>query len=153
MEVNEEWVFEIDNAMAKIEHLGSVLENYQNIVDLTGKKMLKMNNETLIAMSEAQVANAKATLAASKDKYEGIVASYNYYKDLIESDPNNENSKVWKETLKTLEESMRNAEAEISANWVAALETAQEDFANSVNLILEDFKDGIAGIYENIDEL
>jgi hypothetical protein len=44
-----------EKSITKIERLTSVLDTYQNVIDLVGQKALGMNADTLKALSKAKV--------------------------------------------------------------------------------------------------
>lgn len=65
-ETFEGWNEEIERGITKLEHYGSVLENYKNIIDIVGKDMLGISDETMSNLSKAQIANANNIIRATK---------------------------------------------------------------------------------------
>jgi hypothetical protein len=57
---------EIENGIEKLEHYGAVLNSYKNIIDIVGKGMLGLSDETMNTLNKAIVSNANDTIRAVK---------------------------------------------------------------------------------------
>jgi malate synthase len=57
---------EIENGIEKLEHYGAVLNGYKNIIDIVGKGMLGLSDETMNTLNKAIVSNANDTIRAVK---------------------------------------------------------------------------------------
>jgi hypothetical protein len=51
-----------EKAITEVSQLTSVIETYQNVIDLVGKKNLGVTNEQIRALGRAQISAAKSNL-------------------------------------------------------------------------------------------
>ena len=62
----DEWNERIGDAIYDIQQYGEELENIQKIVDLTGRKLLKMSTQDLNKMNQTIVVHAQENLRVTK---------------------------------------------------------------------------------------
>lgn len=72
LNVWDEWNEKLDAGIAKIEHLQSITESYQNIIDIVGQKNLGVSNAFMSKMRQQSIDQANDKLEAEKARYESL---------------------------------------------------------------------------------
>lgn len=154
----EEWNNEFDRNMSKFDQYNSIIENYKNIIDLVGKDNLGISNDLLRQMyaTQKQVANdqltvTKARKESAEDAYAQLEAQYNSAVSLYGKD--SEIALAWKQQMLDAEDTLIDATGEFQDAWQNAVQTAADTFANSVDLIIEEFEASVSGIYGTLSAL
>ena len=148
----------LDDQIDKIEHLNGLYETYGNIIDIVGKKSLKISNEQLQILDQQKVAGALSTMEASHTKLEALQDSRQAIAEEYEkakamgADP--ETLRYWEENLEEIDSQIRDAEADYMSSWEEALEAAADAFENSVTRTMEDFSERMTGAFKgSIEEM
>ena len=152
-EAYDAWNEKLQENADIIDHYGSIIENYKNIIDIVGKDNLGISDETLAKMREAQVNNANDALRASKATLDANKETLAQMEAARETATNPEDIAKWDEQIKNAQEKVREATEEFMGDWETALQTAADAFAESVEQIVETFSESVSGIYKNLDEL
>lgn len=157
-ETIEDWNEEFDRNMSKFDQYNSIIENYKNIIDIVGKDNLGISNDMLRQMyaTQKQVANdqlaaAKARKESAEDAYAQLEAQYNNAVSLYGK--NSEIALAWKQQMLDAEDTLIDATSDFQDAWQNAVQTAADTFANSVDLIIEEFESSISGIYGTLSAL
>ena len=98
---------EFDKNNKKIEQAGEIMRHYANIVDLTGRKLLKLSSSELKKMSQQIVNNAKDALGAAKAEMEEWRAQMEEAQMLMlkyQLEGDEQSYEYWKEHFEQLEE-------------------------------------------------
>ena len=148
---------------AIIEHNGSILESYNNIIDLVGKKALGLDNSILNTLNRAMVSNSqselnisKATLDANRQTLADLEKEYSdTMKKLSEENKtmSEEDKQRWKDSIKTAKEAVETSETDFQNSWENALQTAADIFTSTVENTVKTFKDTMAGAAGSADAL
>jgi hypothetical protein len=75
MPIYEAWGEKFDQQTEKVEHAISVLDHYQNVIDLVGKKRLGMTDKDLINLADGQVQVANDNLEVAQNRYEAAIGA------------------------------------------------------------------------------
>lgn len=158
LEVWDEWNEKIDAGISKIEHLQSITESYQNIIDIVGQKNLGVSNEFMSKMRQQSVDQANDKLTASKAKYDSLQASFKDAKETFEAQKakgilSPEEIKMWEDNLRQMEEDVQSAAEEFQSSWEEALEAANAAFEAAVDQIITAYDDAAAGLMGSMAEL
>lgn len=155
-EAFEGWNEEIDKGIAKLEHYGSVLENYKNIIDIVGKDMLGISDETMSNLSKAQIANANNIIRATKaqlDANNSTLEKMRQARADAKARGDEESIKEWDEQIKVAEEKSQELATTLQEALSNSLQLAADDFALSVEQIADSFSKAVSGIYDNIEDM
>lgn len=98
---------EFDKNNKKIEQAGEIMKHYANIVDLTGRKLLKLSSSELKKMSQQIVNNAKDALGAAKAEMEEWRVQMGEAQMLMlkyQLEGDEQSYEYWKEHFEQLEE-------------------------------------------------
>ena len=155
-EAFEGWNEEIDKGIAKLEHYGSILENYKNIIDIVGKDMLGISDETMSNLSKAQIANANNIIRATKaqlDANNSTLEKMRQARAEAEARGDEESIKEWDEQIKVAEEKSQELATTLQEALSNSLQLAADDFALTVEQIADGFSKAVSGIYDDIEDM
>ena len=154
----EEWNEKLDDGIAKIEHLQSITESYQNIIDIVGQKNLGVSNSFMSKMQQQSVDQANDKLQAEKARYEELkkardnaYAKFQEQKDKGILSP--EEIAQWEESLAQMDEDVQEASESFQSAWEDALTAANEAFEAAVDRIIQAYDDAAAGLMGSMSEL
>ena len=149
----EEYLEKMDRGLEKIEHLKSITQSYQNIVDIVGKKFLGVSNDLIDKMNKSVVSQSQDLLKANKAKMEALQASYDQLKNEDTSNWSDQALKERQQLLDKMEDELQSAKEAFMSSWEEALQASADRYAQAVDNIIEEFSDRIAGLYGSLDEL
>lgn len=140
------WQEKLERGSESLEHYGSILESYQNIVDIVGTDTLGLSSQFMADLSQAKVDNSIDQLEAAKSSYEAVSAAQKEAQEALaaaQSAGDEESISMWEETLITLNEEAQAASEELMAAWEEALSGIVEAFDMAVDRAVQDFNDAI----------
>ena len=155
-EAFESWNEEIERGITKLEHYGSVLENYKNIIDIVGKDMLGISDETMSNLSKAQIANANNIIRATKaqlDANNSTLEKMRQARADAEARGDKESAKEWDEQIKVAEEKSQELATTLQEALSNSLQLAADNFALTVEQIADSFSKAVSGIYSDIEDM
>lgn len=155
-EAFEGWNEEIERGITKLEHYSSVLENYKNIIDIVGKDMLSISDETMSNLSKAQIANANNIIRATKaqlDANNSTLEKMRQARADAEARGDKESAKEWDEQIKVAEEKSQELATTLQEALSNSLQLAADDFALTVEQIADSFSKAVSGIYNDIEDM
>lgn len=155
-EAFEGWNEEIERGITKLEHYGSVLENYKNIIDIVGKDMLGISDEIMSNLSKAQIANANNIIRATKAQLDAnnlTLEKMRQARTEAEARKDEESIKEWDEQIKVAEEKSQEFAITLQEAFSNGLQLAADDFALTVEQIAESFSKAVSGIYDDIEDM
>ena len=155
-EAFEGWNEEIERGITKLEHYGSVLENYKNIIDIVGKDMLGISDETMSNLSKAQIANANNVIRATKaqlDANNSTLEKMRQSRAEAEARGDEESVKEWDKQIKVAEEKSQELAATLQEALSNSLQLAADDFALTVEQIADSFSKAVSGTYDDIEDM
>ena len=155
-EAFEGWNEEIERGITKLEHYGSVLENYKNIIDIVGKDMLGISDETMSNLSKVQIANANNVIRATKaqlDANNSTLEKMRQARAEAEAREDEESVKEWDEQIKVAEEKSQELTTTLQEALSNGLQLAADDFALTVEQIADSFSKAVSGIYDDIENM
>lgn len=140
------WQEKLERGSAALEHYGSILESYQNIIDIVGTDTLGISSQFMSDLSQAKVSNSIDQLEAAKSSYEAVTAAQKEAQEALaaaQAAGDEESISMWEETLITLNEEAQAASEELMAAWEEALSGIVEAFDMAVDRAVQDFNDTI----------
>ena len=140
------WQEKLERGSATLEHYGSILESYQNIIDIVGTDTLGISSQFMSDLSQAKVSNSIDQLEAAKSSYEAVAAAQKEAQEALaaaQAAGDEESISMWEETLVTLNEEAQAASEELMAAWEEALSGIVEAFDMAVDRAVQDFNDAI----------
>lgn len=155
-EAFEGWNEEIERGISKLEHYGSVLENYKNIIDIVGKDMLGISDETMSNLSKVQIANANNIIRATKaqlDANNSTLEKMRQARAEAEAREDKESVKEWDEQIKVAEEKSQELATTLQEALSNGLQLAADDFALTIDQIADSFSKAVSGIYDDIEDM
>ena len=150
--MNEEFDKSIDN----VSHLTSMVESYQNIIDLAGKDAIGVSDELLERMGEAQYNLAHSNTAIAKAQLEqnkAALADIQAKLDAAQAAGNTELAEEFKEAYDEVYETVKENEEALLESVSTELEARVAMFDTQMNNIIESFEDAMAGAYGSFSAL
>ena len=158
LNVWDEWNEKLDAGIAKIEHLQSITESYQNIIDIVGQKNLGVSNAFMSKMRQQSIDQANDKLEAEKARYESLkkarddaYAKFEEQKSKGILSP--EEIKQWEDSLAQMDEDVQSASEDFQSAWEDALTAANEAFEAAVDQIMQAYDDAAAGLMGSMSDL
>ena len=149
----DEYIEKMDNGIEKIEHLKSITQSYQNIVDIVGKKYLGVSNDLVDKMNKSMVSQSQDLLKANKAKLEATQASYDKLMNEDTSGWSDQALKERQQLLDKMKDELQSAKEAFMSSWEEALQASADRYAAAVDNIIEEFSDKVAGLYGSLNEL
>lgn len=154
----DEWNEKLDAGIAKIEHLQSITESYQNIIDIVGQKNLGVSNAFMSKMRQQSIDQANDKLEAEKARYESLKkARDDAYAKFEEQKAKGilspEEIKQWEDSLAQMDEDVQSASESFQSAWEDALTAANEAFEAAVDQIIQAYDDAAAGLMGSMSDL
>lgn len=154
----DEWNEKLDDGIAKIEHLQSITESYQNIIDIVGQKNLGVSNEFMSKMRQQSVDQANDKLEAEKARYDKLKeardnAYAKFQEQMDKGILSKEEIKQWEDSLAQMDEDVQSAAESFQSAWEDALTAANEAFEAAVDQIIQAYDDAAAGLMGSMSEL
>lgn len=158
LNVWDEWNEKLDAGIAKIEHLQSITESYQNIIDIVGQKNLGVSNAFMSKMRQQSIDQANDKLEAEKARYESLKkARDDAYAKFEEQKAKGilspEEIKQWEDSLAQMDEDVQSASESFQSAWEDALTAANEAFEAAVDQIMQAYDDAAAGLMGSMSDL
>ena len=135
---------ELDKQINRFDTYQSILQNYNDIIDLSGEKF--KDYAMMLELSSLMTDNAINKLASSREKLETLgQAQINAQAklELAEDSGDQDVIDYWKKTLEDIQIEVENATAEMGSAWKEALQAASDAFESQVNLAIDNFKGGL----------
>ena len=154
----DEWNEKLDDGIAKIEHLQSITESYQNIIDIVGQKNLGVSNAFMSKMRQQSIDQANDKLEAEKARYESLKKARDDAYSKFEEQRDKgilspEEIKLWEDSLKKMDEDVQSASESFQSAWEDALSAANEAFEAAVDQIIQAYDDAAAGLMGSMSDL
>lgn len=146
MEVFDAWNEKLETGIESLEHYGSVLESYKNIIDIVGEDGLGISDEFIKNLNEAQIGNAIDKVNATRDAYEAMMSAQQEAEEALEDAKargDEASIKMWTENLAELTDETDSAQEEFLSAWEDALDMIAEQFEMTVERIIESFNESI----------
>ena len=140
------WREKLEKGSATLQHYGSILASYQNIIDIVGTDTLGISSQFMSDLYQAKVSNSIDQLEAAKSSYEAVAAAQKEAQEALaaaQAAGDEESISMWEETLVTLNEEAQAASEELMAAWEEALSGIVEAFDMAVDRAVQDFNDAI----------
>ena len=135
---------ELDKQINRFDTYQNILQNYNDIIDLSGKKF--KDYAMMLELSSLMTDNAINKLASSREKLETLgEAQINAQTklELAEDSGDQDVIDYWKKTLEDIQIEVENATADMTSAWKEALQSASDAFESQVNLAIDNFKGGL----------
>lgn len=142
----DEWQERLQDGLNDIAQYGEELEGIQKIIDLTGRKMLKMTTQDINRMNQALVVNAQEYLRAAtarRDALEpSVQAAEAHLQELIAGGASEEAIQLARDEYRQMMEDWQDA----TNDWYDAFADALQAGENAFNAFIEnstkDYKEG-----------
>lgn len=154
---------EMDNGIAKMEHWNTLLEDYNNIIDLVGAKNLGISDDQQLDMLGTQTTILQGQVAAAKSKLDmnkaflaeaerELANAEDALTKAGESATEEDKRRVeeWKATVQQAQESVMESQEELNQYLTASLEAAMAEKSKAVEIAIKNFMKQLTG-YESID--
>lgn len=167
MEYRKEVVQEISNVMDdnvekmdrinnKMEKLKTVTNSYKNLIDLTGKKYLKISSDLYDQIEETNVQLAQQSLDNARVQKEQAAQQLTYLKDeyaKVASQLSDAEKKEWEDRVKEAEDYVDEMTENFYASWEEGLEAVSTRFESAMTNMVADFSTAMAGMAGNLEGL
>ena len=122
----------------------SVVQSFQNIVDIVGKDRLGLDDAFMDSMAERNKKIAADAVTADRMAYETAEAEY---QKAVAS------GNFTDKELKEMYAAVQDAQTQFMDSWASALETAAEEFDNKVQRIIETYSKAMGDLEHKADQL
>jgi hypothetical protein len=164
MPLYEAYGEEFDKLSAKVEHATNVISNYQNIIDLVGKKRIGFDDEFMASLSQSQLDVAKNGLEIGKERLATAESSRDTAAEKLAAaqarlaeDPYDkalqDDVKYWQEIYDQLDADVMEQTENVLALTQTALEAAQAHYEVVTKAILDEFDRGLSATGESMDKM
>lgn len=140
------WNEKMQSSLTTIEHYGSVLEYFKNIVDVVGKDVFGLSDKFMDNLEQSAIDQANDNLEATRANYLGLLEEYEYANEqlALARERNDESSITqWEETVRTVKEEMESAEDTMMSALESALTLIAEQFETTMQRAVDAFNDAI----------
>ena len=156
-EAFEEFNEQLDRGVVKIEHLTTVTQTYRDVLDIVGKDVLDRNGKLTDALNKQTYNIQRNHTHALQSQLDFIDTALEKAKGLYdEAVQNGYNQK----TLESLKADVEKYEDERQAtyeewldSWKEECQIAKDYYEDTLNQILQDFEDAVAGQFKNLSGL
>ena len=156
-EAFEEFNEQLDRGVVKIEHLTTVTQTYRDVLDIVGKDVLDRNGKLTDALNKQTYNIQRNHTHALQSQLDFIDTALEKAKGLYdEAVQNGYNQK----TLESLKADVEKYEDERQAtyeewldSWREECQIAKDYYEDTLNQILQDFEDVVAGQFKNLSGL
>lgn len=156
MEAFDELSGELDEQIDKLDHLSSITQSYQNIVDLVGQEYLGISDELMKTMDKTAMNVATDTLSATKDKLDALKESRASAQEALEearSKGMDDTAKHWEDVIEEMDRDIMSAEEEFMGSWENALQVAADNFEKEITRAVDRFSEACGGAAGSLDKL
>lgn len=146
MEAFDAWHEKLEDGIDKFDHYGSVLESYQNIIDIVGKDVLGVSDAIIGDLAQANVENAINQVEATKDAYEALQqAQLDAEEELEKAKARGDEQSIqfWTDTLNEIQTQAEDAQEEMMSAWEEALDRIAEQFEAAVQTAVDAFNEAV----------
>lgn len=140
------WQEKLEKGIDTIDHYGSVLEGYKNIIDIVGTDTLGLSDEFMNNLSQGSVDNAINKLEAVNAEYKAVESSRAEAEKMLaeaRAAGDTKSAEMWEETLEDLTEKSQEAQENMLSAWEDALSKVAEQFEQSVERIVNNFNKSV----------
>ena len=151
-ELNEQ----MRESTSTLNHLGEILNGFRNIVDLVGKDVLGLSNESMEALSQSMTNNAINTVEANKkilDTNKAALAEAETKRQEALEAGDMKAVAEWDKTIDTLSETVKQNEVDVFGGLSEALQAAADQYKTTMEGIVEDFEKSMSGSYGSFDAM
>lgn len=149
----EEYIKHMDTSIGIVEHGQKVTQSYLNIVELVGRKHLKMGRDLLDEYNKLKVDASIEKLQAQESKLSGLNTRLASFREQEANAASEEEKALWHKQIEDLEETIRQVEEDVMDSWEDALQGVHDRFTETIQLIVEDFGAAMSGLFDNLDTL
>ena len=156
----DEFIENLDRSSEKIQHLQNVTETYKNIIGIVGKKVIDASGELTKQLGKANFEMQRNNTHALKSELEFIDQSIQNQKDaiarLMKDNANGQHDEAIKQMnqqLKDMEDQRDSTYESWLDSWEAEMQAAADIYAETLESIVENFSDSLAGALGSLDEL
>ena len=146
MKAWDEWQERLQNGLNDIAQYGQELEGIQKIVELTGRKMLKMTTQDINRMNQALVVNSQEYLRAATARRDAlepeVLAAEKHLQELIAGGASEEAINLAQEEYRTMMEDWQDATNEWYDAFANALQAGEDAFESFIENSTKDYKEG-----------
>jgi len=139
---------EIENATESLEHMNETMESYISIMGLAGRET---DFKALQAFYDAQYTNNLKRLEIQTKHLEELRKQEAVFRQKIEED--GQLTEIEKEQYQALMEHIRETESTIASTTEETLDTLRAGYENTINGIMKDLDDFMAGAADSISQL
>lgn len=152
----EDGIDKMDRIIDRQKHIQTMTESYGNIVDIVGKKSLGITSQMMKTYNANKVKQATDLLAESKTKVDSIqqqIDAADAARKKAIAAGRTEDVKKWDESIKNMEDELRDAQEDFMSNWEDTLQAARDAFDNNVDNMVDDFSTKVGGLTGSIAAL
>lgn len=150
-------VEEFGEGVDKIEALQGFIQNYQDLIDSTGKKILGISNFAILQLNQASQQLSQDSLKTTKNQYDSLLKIQKETEEKLQKaiyeGASEQTIKYWQDNLENINAEVDEAKSLLLETWQTALETAADIFNQEVELAIEEMENTLSGTFGNLSYL
>ena len=156
-EAFEEFNEQLDRGIAKIEHLTTVTQTYRDVLDIVGKDVLDRNGKLTDALNKQTYniqRNHTHALQSQLDFIDtALEKARGLYNEAVQNGYNQKTIESLKADVEKYEDERQTTYEEWLDSWREECQIAKDYYEDTLNQILHDFEDAVAGQFKNLSGL
>lgn len=156
-EAFEEFNEQLDRGIAKIEHLTTVTQTYRDVLDIVGKDVLDRNGKLTDALNKQAFniqRNHTHALQSQLDFIDtALKKARGLYNEAVQNGYNQKTIESLKADVEKYEDERQATYEEWLDSWREECQIAKNYYEDTLNQILRDFEDAVAGQFKNLSGL
>lgn len=156
-EAFEEFNEQLDHGVTKIEHLTTVTQTYRDVLDIVGKDVLDRNGKLTDALNKQTYniqRNHTHALQSQLDFIDtALEKARGLYDEAVQNGYNQKTLESLKADVEKYEDERQATYEEWLDSWKEECQIAKDYYEDTLNQILQDFEDAVAGQFKNLSGL
>lgn len=156
-EAFEEFNEQLDRGVVKIEHLTTVTQTYRDVLDIVGKDVLDRNGKLTDALNKQTYniqRNHTHALQSQLDFIDiALEKAKRLYDEAVQNGYNQKTLESLKADVEKYEDERQATYEEWLDSWREECQIAKDYYEDTLNQILQDFEDAVAGQFKNLSGL
>lgn len=156
-EAFEEFNEQLDRGIAKIKHLTTVTQTYRDVLDIVGKDVLDRNGKLTDALNKQTYniqRNHTHALQSQLDFIDtALEKARGLYNEAVQNGYNQKTIESLKADVEKYEDERQATYEEWLDSWREECQIAKNYYEDTLNQILRDFEDAVAGQFKNLSGL
>lgn len=132
----------------------TIISNYQNMIDVIGKKTLGIDDKFLEDMEEVTISASQGAVENAKAQMDTTAKALEDAKQkMAESEVGSDTYKYWANVVDELDQQLLEDQENFTSTWSDSLQTAADIFEAQMNRAFDNLDDQLAGSFGSLEDL